>query len=306
MSFLNITDPKRRDELVREYAKTVKTIQDRNLNTRLHNTIDEKNLEKMFLPVVKANESVSSTITKELTPLKRDLESLTDSIKKNPPTKSEKKDDGDSDDSSAEDNNIIAAYYLAAKRKGKDTVYGIHVNPAGKLQMGDKVVFIQENNIIVDNTIYPGTEGLWTLVMDTKPNRTLYTEKDLKYYIKLLHHTSVIFEPNEAGSRNRPRTTTKWKQTIEPLLKDNNISTGEGICSHQQKQRQPQQKQIAYLPGDVSGLKEKMKVLLAEFLAGNKTTRTELVSVLDQLKRLRKISKTDFDNTNLLLSEHEI
>lgn len=297
MSFLNIADPKRRDALVREYANTVKSIQHRNLNTRLHNTIDEKNLEKMFSPVVKANESVSSTITKEITPLKRDLESLTDSIEKNTIVKKRKKYDVDD----SEDDNILATYHLAPKRAGKDIVYGIHTNPNGRLQMGDKLVFIQDDNILVDTTIYTGTEGLWTLVMDTRPKQSAYNDKDLKNYIKLLLQTGAIFEPNVAGTRSRPRTTTKWKQTIEPLLKDHDISTGDGLCS-----QQPQQKQIAYLPGDVSGLKEKMKILLAEFLAGNKTTRNELVSILDQLKRQKKISKTEFNNTNLLLASHEI
>ena len=73
MFFLSIADPKRRDSLVREYANSIKTIQQRNINERLQNTISEKELSKMFSPVVKANESVSSTITKELTPLKREL-----------------------------------------------------------------------------------------------------------------------------------------------------------------------------------------------------------------------------------------
>ena len=65
MSFLSISDPKRRDALVREYANSINVIQQRNINQRLQNTITEKELNKMFSPVVKASESVSSTLIKK-------------------------------------------------------------------------------------------------------------------------------------------------------------------------------------------------------------------------------------------------
>ena len=302
MSFLNITDPKRRDALVREYATSLQTIQQRNRNERLQNTTDERELAKMFSPMVKANEAVSTTVKKEINPLKRDLLSLTDSIKENTREQKRVKNEGEE-----EEENDIAAYYLRTKSKGIDHVYGIFTNSKGTLQMGTKDVYIQSNNIIVDDVTYPGTEGLWSLVMDTKPQRSVYTNSDVEHYKELLNNTEVIFNPHKMGSRSRPRTSTKWTQTIEPLIqKDEDFfnlkaststikKDGTGICG------QPT-KQVTFLPGDLAGLQTKMKLLLAEFLAGNKTTRNELVNVLDELKRRTKISKNDYTKINSLLA----
>ena len=64
MSFLSIKDPARRDALVRQYANTLHSIQQSNLNERIQNTTDEKELAKVFSPVVKATEAVKSAITK--------------------------------------------------------------------------------------------------------------------------------------------------------------------------------------------------------------------------------------------------
>ena len=106
----------------------------------------------------------------------------------------------------------------------------------------------------------------------------------------------MVFDPNTDGSRSRPKSTTKWKKTIEPLLNDGDFFQGEGICTQQP------QKQIAYLPGTVHGLMEKLKVLLAGFLAGNKITRNEIVGILDELKRRGKISNSEYAKTNSILT----
>ena len=162
--------------------------------------------------------------------------------------------------------------------------------------MGNKLVFIQDNNIFVGDTMYECTKGLWSLIMDTRPIASLYSQLDVEHYKKLLKQTGVVFEPNTDGARKRPRTLTKWKRTIEPLVRDSDFFKGEGICTQQP------QKQIAFLPGDVQGLMGKLKVLLAEFLAGNKTTRKEIAGILDELKRRGKISTSEYTKTNSLLS----
>ena len=123
-----------------------------------------------------------TTITKERNPLKWDLQSLADSIKKNTREqkriKTEGRGGGVSDNDDGRDKEF-ATYYLTTKRTGKETVYGIYENADRKLQMCTKLVFIQSNNIIVDDVISKGTEGLWSLVIDTKPKSSLYTHNDV-------------------------------------------------------------------------------------------------------------------------------
>ena len=52
--------------------------------------------------------------------------------------------------------------------------------------------------------------------------------------------------------------------------------------------------EVFFLPGDIKGLFEKFKLLSAEFLAGNTTTRNELVSILDELCRWEQMTEEEY------------
>ena len=55
------------------------------------------------------------------------------------------------------------------------------------------------------------------------------------------------------------------------------------------------------LPGTIEGLVEKLDLLLAEFSAGNTTTRTEILAILDELKNSDAIDEEDYMKCNNLL-----
>ena len=51
---------------------------------------------------------------------------------------------------------------------------------------------------------------------------------------------------------------------------------------------------VVYLPGDINGLGKKLRLLAAEFFAGNTTARNELVHVLDALLRLKQLTRKEY------------
>ena len=53
MSFLNITDPKKRDSIVDDYLANVKSLQHRDINERAQDLARQYDLNRMFEPVVK-------------------------------------------------------------------------------------------------------------------------------------------------------------------------------------------------------------------------------------------------------------
>ena len=57
-------------------------------------------------------------------------------------------------------------------------------------------------------------------------------------------------------------------------------------------------KGIVFLSKDIKGLWQRLKLLGAEYRAGNKTTRNELVAVLDELKRQGGITEEEYTNIN--------
>ena len=52
-------------------------------------------------------------------------------------------------------------------------------------------------------------------------------------------------------------------------------------------------KGITFLPSDIKSLQHHLKLLLGEFKAGNRATRNEIVSIVDNLLERNKISKID-------------
>ena len=52
MSFLNITDPKKRDAIVKEYLATIRRIKHRNLQERARDFANDETLEETSEPVV--------------------------------------------------------------------------------------------------------------------------------------------------------------------------------------------------------------------------------------------------------------
>ena len=56
---------------------------------------------------------------------------------------------------------------------------------------------------------------------------------------------------------------------------------------------------VVYPPGDIKGLLTKLQLLLAEFDSGNGvSTRNEIVSILDELKRRNRISTERYKEIN--------
>ena len=53
---------------------------------------------------------------------------------------------------------------------------------------------------------------------------------------------------------------------------------------------------IAFLPGDINGLIEQLRLLLAEHRAGNKSsTKNQIVVILDQLLRRKYLNQEEYN-----------
>ena len=108
-----------------------------------------------------------------------------------------------------------------------------------------------------------------------------FTYEDQEMYKELMNQTELRTHPHPG--KGRPRATIKWK-----LLKDlEERRDGDGI----------------FLPGDIKGLTTKLHLLLAEFHAGNTSTRNEIVFILDELLRRKQISKIEYRDINNYISD---
>ena len=267
MAFIDITDPKKRDAIVADYLSTIKHVQQQNEDERTVGLQKNIELEKTFKPIIVATEKSTAAITKELEGLKR-------------PTTIQRNRKWDENTAST-----AIDYYLNEYNKDNlDKYYGIQRDKNNELVMGEKKVIVDENsNIQVDNTTYKGTTGLWSLIMLTAPKDNTFTERDLEEYRELALRTNVMNHPLSVGDRGRPTTTVK-RRMLESITQS---KEGTGI---------------QFLPGDIRGLHTKLNLLLAEFHAGNTSTRNEIVSILDELLRRKRISREEYTDINTFLA----
>ena len=78
MSFLDIKNPARRNELVKEYVDAMQTVRKRNIHTCEEKLAIGGELDTLFKPVVKATERAASENKKEMVELRGALEKPAD------------------------------------------------------------------------------------------------------------------------------------------------------------------------------------------------------------------------------------
>ena len=277
MAFIDIQDPIKREETVKDYIKNIKEIQERRENEKVRGISQRQDLTKLFQPVVQATEKSASKITNEIKGLKGEVQQ----------------------DEGPKPTNKALEYYLNQVNKSElDQYFGVY-KENNIYMMGDKEIVVDDrNNIYLDNGAYSfkGTKGLWVLIMYNKP-KPLYDEEDFVNYKELLERTNALDMPHKTSPADRPKSTTKWR-----FFKEN------GIVQTQQQEEQEESESeeedekkeighgIRFLPGNINGLIEQLHLLLAEFRAGNKSsTRNQIVAILDELLRRNYLNQEEYN-----------
>ena len=76
MSFLKITDPKKRDFLVNEFLETRQNIQQNCLSERLGEVNTQYELSKLFKPVTDMQKDLKEGLVSELNPVREGMKNL--------------------------------------------------------------------------------------------------------------------------------------------------------------------------------------------------------------------------------------
>ena len=76
MSFLKITDPKKRDFIVNEFLKTRQNIQQNFLSERVGDMSTQYELSKLFKPVTDMHKDLKEGLVSELKPIREEMKNL--------------------------------------------------------------------------------------------------------------------------------------------------------------------------------------------------------------------------------------
>ena len=318
MSFLKISDPLKRDAIVKEYLELKKNIRNNLLSERIGESELQTNLSKFYRPITETQKAttreiteglkpisetqkaIAREITEGLKPIREGIEKLPEAMKPISKTTEEEK--------SPETLGETAYNYIHGKESyDRDKTFGIHFGQDGNYHMGaqkgkdnfyrgnKKIITIAYNNIYVDGEKFTGTPGLWELIMEDIPDPEKYTEKDLKEYGKLLFKTNAInqdFDPKNPYPRSS--SGYKWKNIISLIWAER--TAGKGV-------ERTAGKGVVVIPSDPNALLERLDLLLASQEAGNTGVRNELVSICDELKRQGVLDMKAYKKLNHLIKK---
>ena len=286
MSFLKISDPLKRDAIVKEYLKLKKKIRSNFLSERIGEQQLQTDLSKFYKPITKTQKVTAREITEGLKPIREGIEKLPEAIKPlGKATEEEEEEEEEEDESVGE----IAKGYL--NMEFRDKKFGIHKKGIHHY-IGKTHVIIKDNDIIIPKTgeRLEGTTGLWELIMSKDPKN--FTEMDYDNYRYLITTSNVLHRgDNPKNPYPKASGSYKWVFLLRPIWfgrKPKKGYEGEGVV---------------VIPSDPNALLERLDLLLASQKAGHTGVRNELVSICDELKRQDVLDTKAYKKINHLIKK---
>ena len=305
MSFIKVKDPRKREELIRDFIETRKRIKDNFVARKVGEIEYQTGLTKLFKPVTETQKATAKEITEaqkataekftsELLPIKEGFEEL--------PTKLFRKIFPSIELKASDIMNLgplaVNALLQAFTKKNIDLVYGIYAQN-GKFKIGSKEVNIEDNDIKVDDIIFEGTPGFWELVTSRNPEN--YTEEDLDKYRQLVILTNTAYRYNNPKDNNpKASKSPKWKNIISHIW--------EQIKKQKEEEENDPQPStsgtgLKILPSDPNALIDRFDLLFSSKKAGHTGVRNEIVSILDELRRQGVLKTNEYKKLNSLIKK---
>ena len=328
MSFIKVKDPRKREELVRDFIETRKRIKDNFVARKVGESEYQTGLTKLFKPVTETQKATAKEITDaqkatvekitgELLPIKESLENLTII----PPIEAgEEKKAITLTESLTEEEKTnlgpIAETFLKTpwNKENLDLNFGLNTqNEKRKYKIGDKFVDFDGDDIMVEGERFKGTPGFWALIISKNPSPDNYTNEDKKQYKRLLIKSNAFFKdnnPEETRAKGNYQGN-KWKEVINPIWQEIKPKPtgkgGKGGKGKGKRQDDPQPSTsgtgLKILPSDPNALIERFDLLFSSKKAGHTGVINEIVSILDELKRQRVINVNDYKKLNHLIKK---
>ena len=216
MSFLKISDPAKRDPIVKEFLELKKNIQDNFLSERTGEQQLQTDLSKFYRPITETQKATAREITEGLKPIREGIEKLPQSIQPLGEAPEEEEDE-EEEVEEEEDESVgeIARHYL--NKQYRDTTFGIR-KKKGHHYIGHKHVIADGNDIIIrkNGERFKGTSGLWELITSKIPKD--YTERDYDNYEDLMIMTNALHRNNDEDNPHpKGSRSNKWRNLLSPI-----------------------------------------------------------------------------------------
>ena len=332
MSFIKVKDPRKREELVRDFIETRKRIKDNFIARKVGEAEYQTGLTKLFKPVTETQKATAKEITeaqkeaterieKSLLPIKEGIEGLTaltiqagDPIPVIEYTEKEKTELG-----------ALAADGLQSTHGRTATLSDIIPVDVkkGLYRINKSPITIKNNDLYISDVTEPikGSPGLWKLLTSRGiPNfkEDNITRNDLNNYIIIMTVTKATYNKNN----KRVGGNDKMRNLIKPLVialekggeeykKELNKKNYEFKSETDEDDPQPgtsgEYEEIPgsglILPSDPNALINRFDLLFSSKKAGHTGVKNEIVAILDELKRQKVINVHEYKKLNSLIKK---
>lgn len=299
MSLSKITGPEKRDFLVKQFLISKNNIRQNSLDEKQGDVGLQRELTKLYKPITDSQAALQESTSTALQALPASLAAIMPQPSATPLAINfphypsiEAEDDKGSKESLIELGPIATEYLRSmASKTQTDKIFGLH-DKNGDFYIGESVVTIFGDNIIVEDAEYKGTPGLWELITSKNPESEIYTRDDLDNYASILLSTKAIINPKTGKVKSS--SSDKYMNIIKPIYDQH-------LRPKQKKQSTPAKKGngISLMPAEPNALIEMLKLRSASFKAGNTGVRNESIDISDELKRQDVLYNEEYKNIML-------
>ena len=336
MSFIKVKDPRKREELIRDFIETRKRIKDNFIARKVGESEYQTRLTKLFKPITETQKATAKEITdaqkaaaekftSALLPIKEGLENITvippiETGEDKPALEMTKED--------IEKFGPLATTYIGkylSRDPNVDTSKAAIYKEGKTLKIGSEPIKIEGDNIIIKDYSIKGTPGLWTLLTSKDiPDKTEYNAKDLQDYIFIMYDTNTTRTGFNKDNK-RIGGNKKMNELIKPFVIElenggehkliNKIEEHFGQATETDEEDEYEEYEEEYtlsptkgtglkiLPSDPNALIDRFDLLFSSKKAGHTGVRNEIVSILDELKRQGVIKTNEYKKLNSIIKK---
>ena len=319
MSFIKVKDPRKREELIRDFIETRKRIKDNFVARKVGEIEYQTGLTKLFKlvtetqkatakEITEAQKAAAEKITQELLPIKAGIEELPGAISF--PTYPALK----MTEEQITKIGPIASKYLLPTFRQKATQSDIKPGHSKGtfFKIGETPIKIENDNITIKDTPFKGTDGLWRLLTSKDiPDISEYKAEDLRDYIYIMDITKATYDKNNKRVGGNNKMNKLIKPFVIKLEKEgeegltNKIEEHFGLIEEYEEYTIPSTigTGLKILPSDPNALIERFDLLFSSKKAGHTGVRNEIVSILDELKRQGVLKTNEYKKLNSLIKK---
>ena len=340
MSFIKVKDPRKREELIKDFIETRKRIKDNFIARKVGEIEYQTGLTKLFKPVTETQKATAKEITdaqkeaterieKGLLPIKEGIEGLTMlPIETGEPIPAIKYTEKEKSEFGALAVDSLNDLYKEITEKKRTPAYS-DILPVdakkGLYKIGKTVFKIKENDLYFDFDKIDGTPGLWKLLTSQGiPDKKDYKPDDLYNYTVIMYSTNATRQNYNKDNR-RINGNNKMNNLIKPfVLALENEDMDKKIKEHFKGKEEDEDedeeegdayklfdtdgegikgKGLKFLPSDPNALIDRFDLLFSSKKAGHSGVRNEIISILDELKRQGVIKTNKYKKLNSIIKK---